>query len=195
MSTRAMNSEPDSFPRNAASHKYKARTKWSLFSGAAALLVSFVFSTAVAHADIVTLTIQNPTQNATAGETLDYIATVSAPSSNGAAIYLNGDDFNGTVPFTIDDSSFYNTFPASLDPGQSYTGLLFDIPIPNGASVDMYSGTFVLEGGPDANTYSTLSVAAFAVNVTPEPSSILLLAVGLFAVTALVWRYRAAPIR
>lgn len=155
-------------------------------------LFCLALSTLPARADIVTLTLSNPVESGGAGQTLDFNATVSAPTTNAATVYLNGDSFNGTFPFSVDDSSFYNTFPTSLTPGQSFTGLLFDVALPANAMRGTYTGTFVLEGGPDANTYSILSTAGFTVNVTPEPSTILLLTLGLLGAFAVARIFRMA---
>lgn len=195
MRTQTTATQTHHFPCNMRSPRSRGtNVKRKIFAGIASLLC-IGFSTVLARADIVTLTINNSPQNSVAGQTVDYFATVSAPSTNAAPVFLNGDDFNDTLPFTIDDSSFYNTFPLSLTPGQSYTGLLFDIVLPSRAAVGTYTGSFILLGGPDGNTYNTLSTAGFTLNVTPEPSSILLLGCGLFAVAGVAWRRGAARIR
>jgi hypothetical protein len=160
------------------------------------LLLSISMSTAVAHADSVTLTINAPAQFEAPGGTVVYLATVSAPADNAADVYLNGDDYSIELPgATIDDSPFLDNFPFYLAPGQSYTGDLFDLTVPLGATLGTYDGTFVILGGSDGSADSILSTADFRVTVTPEPSSILLLGTGLlFAAIGFTRRQRTALI-
>src|SRR5579875_2352182 len=134
---------------------YPAR---KLSTAITALLFAIGLSATTARADLVTLTINNPMQNALQGTTLDYYATVAAPATNSNPVYLNGDNINSTLPssVTVDDSPFDNNFPLSLAPGTSFTGLLFDIVIPPDLPIATYTGTFALVGGPDSSTFNTL---------------------------------------
>jgi opacity protein-like surface antigen len=146
---------------------------------AVAALLTMGLSSAAAHADTVTFTLTNPYQfDSISGGTLTYDATVSAPGSNGAAVFLNGDSFNVTAPITLNDSDFFNEFPLSLAPGTSFTGDLFTLTVPPGLPFGTYLGTFTLLGGANGNASSTLGTVNFGV-VTPEPSSILLLLTGM----------------
>ena len=146
---------------------------------AVAALLTIALSSAAAYADTLTFTLSNPTvfiPLAGGSETLE--ATVSAPSTNGAAIFLNGDSFNITAPVTLDDSDFFSDFPLSLAPGTSFTGDLFVLTAPPNMPEGTYQGTFTLLGGPDGNASNTLGTVNFSV-VTPEPSSILLMMTGM----------------
>ena len=97
------------------------------------LLLTIGLSSAAAYADTITLTPNNPTQmTAPIGATLLFNATISAPSTNKANVFLNGDDFTVSSPLTLDDTDFFLNFPALLNPGQSVTDVLFTVTIPAG---------------------------------------------------------------
>ena len=158
------------------------------------LLASMFFSSLalvpVALADTLNFTLTQPSQTATPGSLLSFSATISAPSTNGANVYLNGDSINVSTGLTIDDSDFANT-PFFFAPGQTYTDTLFTV-----AGDVAGMGTISLLGGADANTYDTLATQTFAVQaaaaVTPEPSSLWLFATGAAGLCALSLRRRTA---
>ncbi len=140
-----------------------------------------------ANADSVTLTLTNPEQSGSPGATLNYVATVLAPATNTAPIFLVGDSATFAASFSLDDSPFLS-FPLSLNPGQSSTGLLFDIPIPVNAPFGTFSGTFEITGGATASSMALIGSAPFAATVTPEPAAIVLFGIGLSCVFLSVWR-------
>jgi hypothetical protein len=152
---------------------------------AVAALLTIGLSSAAAYADSVTFTLTDPNMTAAANSTdllpgtYTYMATVSAPASNGAAVFLNGDSLNITAPVTLDDSDFFSDFPLSLAPGTSFTGDLFVLTIPPGTARDAYLGTFTLLGGADGSASDDLGTVTFSIASTPEPSSVLLLLTGI----------------
>ena len=134
---------------------------------AVAALLTIGLSSAAAYADTLTFTLTNPTAYVPAGGgSVTFDATVTAPSSNTAAVFLNGDSFNVTAPITLDDSDFFNDFPLSLAPGTSFTGDLFMLTVPAGTPVGTYLGTFTLLGGANGNASNDLGTVSFALVTT-----------------------------
>ena len=148
-----------------------------LFSAVASLLLSVP-----ALADSINFSLADANQAAASGSTLSYTATVAAPTSNGAPVFLNGDTFNLNAPLTLNDSGFFSNFPLSLAPGSNFTGILFTVTAPPNTDAGMYNGTFTLLGGANGAAINVLGTVNFAVNTpsaVPEPGTWLLLSTGL----------------
>ena len=96
-----------------------------------------------------------------------------------AVVYLNGDDWSVDSPLILDDTPYLNNFPLSLGAEDSFPGELFTVDIPSLTPPGLYEGTFDITGGSDDSAGDVVASANFDVNVTPEPSSFLLLATGL----------------
>jgi hypothetical protein len=134
------------------------------------------------RADSFLFTLSSPVQLVPdAGGTITFAATVTNTDPTNSE-YLNADSSNVDSPLTLDDSDFFSNFPFSLGPGESFTGDLFTVSVPGGLTPGLYTGSFEILGGTDPNDFTdTLGTASFNVNVTPEPSSLLLLFTGACA--------------
>jgi hypothetical protein len=147
-----------------------------------------------AFADTISLTLTDAVQTASAGSTVSFFATVSAPGTNGGTEFLNGDSFDVALPLVLDQSGFLAGFPLSLDPKDSFSGLLFSINLPSNVASGPYTGSFEILGGADGSALDNLGSVDFEVNVAPtaspvpEPGSLMLLAAGLPGVAFLVQR-------
>ena len=147
------------------------------------LMLAAAFMTAVpAFADTLDFSLANSVGYG------PFYATVAAPSTNTGTIFLNSDSFNIDGGVSLDDSGFWNNFPFQLDPGQSFTGLLFYVALPPDSNGAVYAGHFEILGGPDGGALDTIGTADFTVAATPEPSSILLLGSGLLGMAGIARR-------
>lgn len=157
-------------------------------------LAMFLLVPSLALADTLNLSLSNPVQSAAPGSTLTFNATVSAPSTNAAPIFLNSDSFTIDNPLTLDDSDFFS-FPLSLDPGDSYTGALFTITLAPALAQGDYAGSFEILGGADGSAFDTLATTGFQVSPTPEPGTMLLLATGLGLLAFVMYRKKQVSFR
>jgi hypothetical protein len=142
-----------------------------------------------ASADTIGLSLASPEQTAGPGSTVSFLANVSAPLSNLASVFLNSDSATVDFPLTVDDSPFL-LFPLSLNPGDSFTGVLFTVDVPAFAPLfTSYNGYFEIDGGVDSNASDKLASVTFQVSTVPEPRSLLLLLIGLSGL-ALALRFK-----
>jgi PEP-CTERM motif len=167
----------------------RSLSMFALFVLAATLLLS-----SPTFADTISLSLNAPVQPGATGSTVSFVATVLAPGTNGGTVFLNGDSFDVSSPLMLDDSGFFNDFPFSLDPGDSFSGTLFSIALPSNLAAGLYTGSFEILGGADSDALDTLGSVDFQVNVAPtastvpEPESMMLLAAGLPGVALLMQR-------
>ena len=135
------------------------------------VLLTIGLSSAAAYADTITITLNDPITyvSGTAGGTVTYNLTVSAPGSNGADVFLNGASFNLASPLTLDSTDFFSNAPFFLDPGTSATFDAFTVMVPPGATPGNYLGSFTIQGGADGGANNDLGTVNFTTEVTPEP--------------------------
>jgi PEP-CTERM motif-containing protein len=154
--------------------------------------------------DSLNVTLGQSTQTVLQGTTVvTFTGTILNPSSTDT-VFLNADSSvtsSGLV--SVDDSPFLlNPLLMSLNPLQSSGSvLLFNIELPTNLTAGLYTGAFLILGGPDGGAFSDFSDLAdvnFAVDVTspvvatPEPGTILLLTSGLAGLGLLRKRARLA---
>lgn len=163
--------------------------KYKLTLAVMTLLLLTIGVMPAALADTLNFTLTQSAVDALPGDTVTFEATVSAPITNVADIFLNGDSGN-LGALSIDDSDFLANAPFFLNPGDSATFDIFTVAIPVGTPQGTYVGFFEILGGVDGNASDALGIVNFSVAVSPEPSSFLLLGSGLAGLVGVVRRKR-----
>jgi hypothetical protein len=141
-----------------------------------------------ASADSLTITLTTPFQSGIVGTVDVFAFDATVTNDTAQTVYLNGDDYSVDAPLTIDDSPFNDSYPLSLGPGDSYAGLLFNVDVPPGTPQGLYAGNFEIIGGGPTDDTDVAGAANFNVQITPEPSSLLLMASGLAGLAATMRR-------
>ena len=164
-----------------------------------AVLCGGLLLSAISRADTVNVVLTPSTLTAAPGGTITFSGVLSAPSTNGAPIYINGGDitFFGPSDVITDPTDLVLNYLNALSPGSSVNGDFFTVSVPTGETPGLYSGILDVDGGLDFTSVGTIGTVNFNVDiaapssVTPEPSSYLLLASGLAGVLVAVQRQRS----
>lgn len=143
-----------------------------------------------ACADTIQLALTSPNQTASPGDTVSFIATVTAPLTNTGSVFLNSDSHTEDLGLTVDDSPFLLNFPLFMNAGDSTTDVLFNVTV---SGPGTFSGFFDLLGGADASSSDLLATAHYSITVSavPEPETILLMATNVLALIS-IRKYRRA---
>ncbi len=153
-------------------------------------IVAFLMAGTAANADPLSIILDSAYQNVTPGQSVTFTAIITNLDPTNT-VYLNGDSSNVDSPLSLDDSGFWANAPLSLDPLSSSEDIeLFTVYIPLDAT-GLYSGSFEILGGDPSDFTDVIGSADFNVNITPEPSSLLLLGSGLVGLATTVRRKRA----
>ncbi len=171
--------------------------KKSTFSLLTLFVAIVTMLSAAAHADTINFVITKPVQTGAPGATLTFDATISAPLSNGAPIFLNviGTTTPGFDSSPIDLTDFFVNFPPFLNPGASTTDALFTIALAGDIAPGVYLGSVGIGGGINSDAENLLGTANFEIDVpgtspVPEPGTWVLLITGAGALAGVVYSRR-----
>jgi hypothetical protein len=141
-------------------------------------VASFLLAGTAARADSLSIVLAAPFQSGVEGLVDEFQFNATVTNESAQTVDLNGDDFSVDAPLSVDDSPF-NSYPLSLGPGDSYTGVLFNVDVPLTTPQGLYAGSFEIIGGGPTDYTDVVGAANFNVQITPEPSSLLLMVSGL----------------
>jgi hypothetical protein len=152
-------------------------------------IVGLLLAATAANADPLSLTFTQSSQSGVGGDTLTFDVT-AINNSLTEVVNFNGDSLNinpvGNDLVTNDE--FIANSPFFLDPGDSSEYEAFTVFIPDGTLPGLYTGSYVIEGGPTDSDLGEVGTVDFDVQVTPEPSSLVLLLTGIAGLAGTVRR-------
>ena len=154
-------------------------------------LLSLLLTGTSAMASALTLTFTTPFQTAASGDQLSFEATVN--NTGTSPVFLTGDSATLGGAFLLDDTPFLINFPLFMNSAETYTGELFTVTVLPGTLAGLYSGVFQILGGSGDSSQDIVGSAEFNINVdsqpVPEPSSLILLLIGMCGVVGVFRRH------
>lgn len=168
--------------------------KFKAMNAAAVVCLAGIALGQPAFADLVTLTLTEPSQAGTVGSVLTF--TGSLTNANEPSVTIVGYNFNGLpVTLTFDDTPFVTNFlgqdiaaGGTLGPLSFFTVTIEDDAVP-GAYDAVFSVVFDSAGGTGQET----NFQTFSITVIPEATSLWLLGLGLTAMATIRFTRRFLP--
>jgi hypothetical protein len=157
------------------------------------LLLAWTVCTAPALAAPLSFSFTSSLFNAQLGQTVVFSATLA--NTGPTSLFLNSDTVTVSAPLIVDDTYFFLFFPLSLSAGQSVTAPILNVTVPASAAFGLYVGSISIQGGATPSDLTTQASQSFAVNVVPEPGSLMLLLLGAAAIAAIRKKTRTGPVR
>jgi len=136
------------------------------------LIAVFALLSTGAFGSAIDVSFASSLLNAAPGQTVTFSATLT--NTTVSPIYLNGDAVNAAAGLILDDSPFLLGFPLSLGAAAAASGPILSVTVATGTSFGLYTGNFEILGGSTPLDFAPQGSATFAVNVVPEPGSLML---------------------
>ena len=112
----------------------------------------------------VSMKLTTPVVSSLPGVTTQFFGTIT--NNTQATVHLNDLTFNLTGTALVPDNNrFFDLVTSTLDPGESYTGLLFEVGVDGATAAANYTGQVTLLGGSAPDVNNVLSIATFRVTV------------------------------
>lgn len=100
----------------------------------------------------------------TAGGVAVFLGQITNISN--VEVFLNGTySFVDSPPLALDDQPFFDNTPISLQPNDTFSGVLFYVGVDTNAVADVYEGFFEIDGGTDGSAFDPLASSTFFVGV------------------------------
>lgn len=130
----------------------------------------------------VIFTLDQMVKEARPGQSITFTGKVVNPESsvawiNSAKLTLDQPDGDAWAGTSVDVN--LAEIPESLQPGTSWTGIFLTVQLSTSAVNRLHSGNLALLGGADSSAMDRLDEQNFAIQVVPEPLSLVVLVAGV----------------